>query len=142
MPRTKYAEKGSRNESVKGVDIVGFRCPSPVNPAPDDEMLTFEVKAQLSGGKYDDRLQVAVKDSGKDYLRSAETLATMKRRMHLAGQGESVKVVQRFQNPVDRPYVLLSGAATVLSDEAFDEPALKLTSTHEHNNAKRLSLVG
>jgi hypothetical protein len=141
VPRGKYAEKGSRNESVKGVDIVGFKCPSAGQPQPTDEMLTFEAKAQLSGGKYKDRLQVAVNDSGKDYLRAGETLAAMKRRMHLAGQQGSMAVVQRFQNAVDRPYQLISGAAAILSDAAFDHDGLKGTIIVGHNNAGNLRLI-
>lgn len=77
VPRGKYAEKGSRDESVKGVDIVGFQCPDPRQPKTTDEMLAFEAKAQLSGGQYKNRLQVAVNDSDKDYLRAGETLAAM-----------------------------------------------------------------
>lgn len=141
VPRSKYAEKGSRDESVKGVDIVGFKCQGLDQLNPTDEMLTFEVKAQLSGGKYTGRLQTAVNDSGKDYLRAGETLAAMKRRMHVAGQREEMLVVQRFQNAVDRPYRLLSGAAAVLSDGAFDADALKATSVADHNNAGRLKLI-
>lgn len=141
VPRSKYAEKGSRDESVKGVDIVGFKCQGLDVPNANDEMLTFEVKAQLSGGKYTGRLQTAVNDSGKDYLRAGETLAAMKRRMHVAGQREEMLVVQRFQNAVDRPYRLLSGAAAVLSDGAFDADALKSTSVADHNNAGRLKLI-
>lgn len=141
VPRGKYAEKGSRDESVKGVDIVGFQCLDPGQPKPTDEMLAFEAKAQLSGGKYNDRLQVAVNDSGKDYLRAGETLAAMKRRMHVAGEQASMSVVQRFQNAVDRPYRLLSGAAAILSDAAFDKDGLKKTSIAEHNNAGNLKLI-
>lgn len=141
VPRSKYAEKGSRDESVKGVDIVGFKCQALDQTNPADEMLTFEVKAQLSGGKYTGRLQTAVNDSGKDYLRAGETLAAMKRRMHMAGQREEMLVVQRFQNAADRPYRLLSGAAAVLSDDAFDADALKTTSLADHNNAGRLKLI-
>lgn len=141
VPRDKYAEKGSRNESVKGVDIVGFKCRDVARPDPSDEMVTFEVKAQLSGGKYDERLQVAVKDSGKDYLRIGETLAAMKRRMLNAGEGGAVQVVQRFQSPADRPFKLISGAAAVLSDDAFDAEGLRATSLAEHNNVKNLKLV-
>ena len=140
VPRTKYAEKSVRNESVKGVDIVGFRW-NDQGHQPTDEMLTFEVKAQLSGGKYTDRLQVAVDDSGKDYLRAGETLAAMKRRMHLAGQHKQLLVVQRFQNVADRPYLLLSGAAAVLSDDSFDADSLKGTSIAAHNNAGSLRLI-
>ena len=141
VPRGKYAEKGSRDESVKGVDIVGFKCPSAEQPNPTDEMLTFEVKAQLSGGKYKDRLQVAVNDSGKDYLRAGQTLAAMKRRMHLSGQQGPMMVVQRFQQAVDRPYRLLSGAATILSDAAFDTDGIKGTTFAGHNNAGNLRLI-
>jgi hypothetical protein len=141
VPRGKYAEKGSRNESVKGVDIVGFQCSDPSAPKPTDEMLTFEVKAKLSGGKYDDRLQIAVNDSGKDYLRAAETLAAMKRRMYVAGECTSALVVERFQNVVDRPFRLLSGAATILSDKAFDIDGIKGTSIVAHNNANNLKLI-
>jgi len=141
VPRGKYAEKGVRNESVKGVDIIGFQCPDPVHPRPTDEMLAFEAKAQLGGGKYTGRLQVAVDDSGKDYLRAAETLAAMKRRMHIAGDQESMLVVQRFQNPVDRPYRFLSGAAAILSDAAFDIDGIKGTNVAGHSNSGNLRLI-
>lgn len=141
VPRGKYAEKGSRDESVKGVDIVGFQCPDPGQPKPTDEMLAFEAKAQLGGGKYKDRLQVAVNDSGKDYLRAGETLAAMKRRMHVSGERGSMLVVQRFQDAVDRPYRLLSGAAAILSDSAFDADGIKATTVAEHNNASNLKLI-
>lgn len=141
VPRDKYAEKGSRNESVKGVDIVGFKWKHEDQHHPDDEMLTFEAKAQLRGGKYDKRLQVAVDDSAKDYLRASETLAATKRRFLNKEDRNAIKVVQRFQNAVDRPYRLLSGAAAVLSDDAFDAAGLCTTSTAKHNNARGLRLV-
>lgn len=141
VPRGKYAEKGSRNESVKGVDIVGFKCPDAGQPKPTDEMLTFEAKAQLGGGTYKGRLQDAVDDSGKDYLRAGETLAAMKRRMHVAGEHSSMMVVQRFQDAVDRPYRLLSGAAAILSDAAFDTDGIKGTTIGGHNNAGNLKLI-
>lgn len=141
VPRGKYAEKGSRNESVKGVDIVGFKCRDAGQPKSTDEMLTFEAKAQLGDGKYKDRLQDAVDDSSKDYLRAAETLAAMKRRMHVSGEQASMLVVERFQNAVDRPYRLLSGAAAILSGTAFDADGIKGTSTAKHNNAGNLRLI-
>lgn len=141
VPRGKYAEKASRDESVKGVDILGFKLKDPLSATPQDEMLAFEVKAQLSGGKYTDRLQTAVNDSAKDYLRSAITLAALKRRLHVAGKTDDMKVVQRFQNAVDNPYVFISGAAAVLSDEALDRAGLEATKTASHNNVARLRLI-
>lgn len=50
-------------------------------------------------------------------------------------------VVQRFQNAVDRPYRLLSGAAAILSDGAFDADGIKATITVKHNNAGNLRLI-
>lgn len=141
VPRGKYAEKGSRNESVKGVDIVGFKCPDAGQPRPNDEMLTFEAKAQLSDGKYQGRLQDAVDDSGKDYFRAGETLAAMKRRMHVSGDRASMQVVERFQNVADRPYRFLSGGAAILSDSVFDSGGIKATTVTGHNNAGNLRLI-
>ena len=142
VPRGKYAEKSSRDESVKGVDILGFRLATPPSPAPTDTLLAFEVKAQFSGGKYTGRLQTAIDDSSKDYLRRAMTLNATKRRLRHAGQHERALVVQRFQNLSDHPYVYRSGAAAVLSDSAYDEALLqKLTKVGGHQNVKNLELI-
>jgi hypothetical protein len=142
VPREKYAEKSSRDESAKGVDILGFRLTSPAAPLPTDTLLAFEVKAQLSDDKYAGRLQRAIDDSSKDYLRRAMTLNATKRRLYRAGQHDKVLVVQRFQNPSDHPYVYRSGAAAVLSDSAYDEALLqKSTKVAKHQNAGNLDLV-
>jgi hypothetical protein len=142
VPRGKYAEKSSRDESVKGVDILGFRLAAPPSPAPTDTLLAFEVKAQFSGGKYTGRLQTAIDDSSKDYLRRAMTLNATKRRLRHAGQHERALVVQRFQNLSDHPYVYRSGAAAVLSDSAYDEALLqRSTKVAGHQNVKNLELI-
>ena len=142
VPRGKYAEKSSRDESIKGVDILGFRLTNPPSPTPTDTLLAFEVKAQLSGGKYTARLQTAIEDSSKDYLRRAMTLNATKRRLRQSGQHDAALVVQRFQNLSDHPYVYRSGAAAVLSDEAYDEAALqKSTKVSGHQNAENLELI-
>jgi hypothetical protein len=65
----------------------------------------------------------------------------MKRRFLNKEDLGAVKVVQRFQDAADRPYLLLSGAAAVLSDDVFDVAGLSATSTANHNNAKSLQLV-
>ena len=142
VPREKYAEKSSRDESAKGVDILGFRLTAAPSPAPTDTLLAFEVKAQLSGGKYTGRLQTAIEDSSKDYLRRAMTLNATKRRLHQAGQHDKALVVQRFQNLSDHPYVYRSGAAAVLSDSAYNEDLLqKSTKVTGHQNVKNLELI-
>lgn len=142
VPRGKYAEKASRDESVKGVDILGFRLTNSPKSTPTDRLLAFEVKAQLSGGKYTGRLQTAINDSSKDYLRRAETLNATKRRLLQAGEHDKALLVQRFQNLSDYPYIYRSGAAAVLSDTAYDEPLLQnATKIAEHQNSANLELI-
>ena len=142
VPRGKYAEKASRDESVKGVDILGFRLTNPSAPTPTDTLLAFEVKAQFSGGKYTGRLQTAIDDSSKDYLRRAMTLNATKRRLRQAGEHDKALLVQRFQNLSDHPYIYRSGAAAVLSDTAYDEPLLQsATKIAEHQNSANLELI-
>lgn len=142
VPRGKYAEKASRDESVKGVDILGFLIASPTAPSPKDTLLAFEVKAQLSDTKYAGRLQTAIDDSSKDYLRRAMTLNATKRRLLNSGQNGRAQVVRRFQNLSDHRYEYRSGAAAVLSDTAYDEALLqKATKIAEHQNASNLELI-
>jgi len=142
VPRGKYADKASRDESAKGVDILGFRMATPPTPAPTDALLAFEVKAQLSGNKYKGRLQDAIDDSSKDYVRRAITLNATKRRLLRAVEHDKALVVQRFQNVSDHPYVYRSGAAAVLGDTAYDEAALQeSTKVAGHRNAANLELI-
>lgn len=141
VPRGKYAEKASRNESVKGVDILGFKFIEVGKASPTDTLLAFEVKAQISGGKYQGRLQAAINDSSKDFLRSAYTLNATKRRLMNQGNHQGTLVVSRFQNIADHPYTFKSGAAVVLSDEAYDETALQGTKVAKHKNVDSLELI-
>ena len=142
VPRDKYAEKASRNESAKGVDILGFNLADASASSANDKLLAFEVKAQCSGGKYSDGLQAAIDDSSKDYLRRAITLNATKRRLYKAGLRDKVLLVQRFQNLSDNPYIYRSGAAAVLSDDAYDETLLqKNTKILEHQNSDNLELI-
>lgn len=142
VPREKYAGKSSPDESIKGVDILGFRQPAAPAISVADTLLAFEVKAQLSDSKYKDRLQTAIDDSSKDHLRRAMTLNATKQRLRNAGQAKKVLLVQRFQNQADYPYIYLSGAAAVLSDSAYDEEAMqKQTSILNHQNAPKIELI-
>ena len=141
VPRGKYAEKAARDESVKGVDILGFKMDSDSSPSPSDALLTFEVKAQLTDDKYSGRLQTAIDDSSNDYVRRAMTLNATKRRLRRAGENDKVLVVQRFQNPTDHPYLFKSGAAAVLSGDAYDAAALQESTTAQHVNRDNLELI-
>lgn len=142
VPRDKYAAKATRDESIKGVDVLGFRLTNSSAWAPTDTLLAFEVKAQFSGDRYNGRLQTAIDDSSKDYIRRAMTLNATKRRLYQAGEDDNALLVQRFQNLADHPYIYRSGAAAVLSDAIYDETLLQSTTKiANHQNAANLELI-
>jgi hypothetical protein len=141
VPRDKYATKASRNESAKGVDILGLKLMEPEAYSIEDELITYEVKAQLSAAKYSGRLQHAIDDSSKDYLRSAMNLHALKHRLIRAKQPKEAQIVQRFQNKADRPYRYRSGAAAVLCGRSYDESGISTSSVGNHNNVSDLELI-
>lgn len=141
VPREKYGEKGSRNESAKGVDILGFKVIVEGAHSPDDELISFEVKAQLTGAPYSGRLQNAIDDSSKDYTRAGATLHAARRRSLRANDPEKAALIGRFQNLTDRPYKLLFGAAAVLSDASFDVQGVASSSTDNHMRSASLRLM-
>lgn len=141
VPREKYMFKANPNESVQGVDVVGFGMSDHKNWASTDILVVCEVKAGLSASGYTGQLQKAIDDSSKDYLRAAYTLNATKRRLLERGDSEAAAVVERFQNKPDRPYRLVSKAAAVLADTSYDETSLSLATADAHNNAPNLSLL-
>lgn len=142
VPREKYAEKASNNESVKGVDIIGFHQLDAAIPTARDALYAFEVKASLSGSNYGGQLQNAVNDGSNDqHIRLAVTLNATKRRFLREGEALEVSRISRFQNPADNPYTYLSGAVAVLCNTAFNEEELAKTLANDHSNAAALYLM-
>ena len=141
VPRFRYDEKSIRNESEKGVDILGFKLVGQEG-SPEDTLAAFEAKGRLTGGQRDNRLQGAVNDSVKDfYVRKAESLNALKRRLIKACNRLDALKVQRFQNQADRPYSEESGAAAVLSTSVFNPTVLSETNTTGHPNKNALKLL-
>ncbi|CAG0937340.1 hypothetical protein TFLX_06265 [Thermoflexales bacterium] len=122
VPRARYANKIIRNESVKGSDIVGFQFIKNGKTSLKDLLAIFEVKAQLTGKKAKCRLQEAVDDSCKDLTRKADTLNAIKQRLLDGQNNAAASRVERFQNPVDKPYRDISGAVAIFSEHLFDPP--------------------
>ncbi|WP_305824886.1 Hachiman antiphage defense system protein HamA [Massilia brevitalea] len=144
VPRTRYISKMVRNESPKGTDVIGFKIVSTDLDAPSkkDILISFESKAQFSGKKAKPRLQDAIVDSKKDKFRIAESLNAIKQRLDDQGKEEDVLKVERFQDPLGRPYKLKTGAAALFCKAVFD-PAQITSSTDAsgHDNADNLSLI-
>ena len=88
------------------------------------------------------RLQTAVDDSAKDSLRKAEALNALKRRL-LEKQDQNWKRVQRFQNPVENPYVEVNGAAAIFTTPVLNATQANLPNTagNNHPNKTRLKLL-
>jgi hypothetical protein len=125
VPRVRWSNKPTRDESPKGCDVVGFQFAKQGEVSPQDVLTVFETKAGLSGAA-GNRLQDAVNDSAKDHIRIDESLNFIKQKLVEQGHSTDAAKIERFQNPVDVPYQEVYGAAALISD-AFDAETIKTT---------------
>jgi hypothetical protein len=141
VPRTRYSNKAVRNESTKGCDIIGIRFFRENAASPQDMLAIFEAKAQLSGRTADPRLQDAVDGSCNDVTRKADTLNAMKQRFLDAQDNVAASRVERFQNPEDRPYQEVSGAAAIFATHLYCPSTIQTVDTSKHPNQDNLRLI-
>ncbi len=134
--RERYKNKFNRNSSTQGTDVIGFKLLG-TKPSPDDEFITFEVKAQARGDAKN-RLQDAIDDSYKDAIRKGETLSALKQIYIEKGNYEKASQVERFQNKPDRPYTERFGAAAVHDTTTYSEALIKKV---ELNGSRRWMVV-
>lgn len=140
VPRIRYCDKASRNESTKGCDIIGFKIFNKKKITSRDLLTIYEAKAKFTGAPKN-RLQEAVDDSGKDPRRKAESLNFIKQKLNQKGQSEQASQVERFQNPEDNPYQENFGAVALFSTSCYDEKCLSKTNTKDHPNNGVLNLM-
>jgi len=144
VPRTRYCDKSSRNESTRGCDTVGFKMDNWSQWTPQDELVVYESKSKFTpGDSSDNYLQNAVNDSGKDEVRLAESLNAVKRRLeHDGGGAVQVNAVERFQSIEDRPYRERYGAAAILDTSlTYSSDVLSRTDTTRHPKRQSLYLL-
>jgi hypothetical protein len=141
VPRTRYSNKAVRNESTKGCDIIGIRFFREGTVSPQDVLAVFEAKAQLSGLMANSRLQDAVDGSCKDLTRKADTLNAMKQRFLDAREDDAAFRVERFQDPEDRPYREISGAAVIFATPLYSPSTIRTVDTSRHPNQDNLHLI-
>lgn len=142
VPRGRYAEKAVRNESPKGTDIIGIRFENADGvTSVSDILITCEAKAQFTGKTAKPRLQHAVDDAVKDHLRLAETLNAAKRRLFDRGARDEGLKIQRFQSPLDNPYVRKHAAAALFTAEAFDPDVIAATDCQVFGDSDDLLLI-
>jgi hypothetical protein len=132
VPRTRYNSKINRNRSTQGSDLIAYNVASSDEWNPKDELLVFEVKAQSSEAKAKARLQEAVEHSSKDITRLAESLVASAEILTRVGKQNQAKVVQRFLNGTDRPYITRYAAAAVHSTFSFSRDLIQQLDTSQH----------
>lgn len=119
VPRVRWNNKIVRDESSKGSDVIGFQFEKATGESPKDALAVFESKTKFSAGSKANRLQDAINDSAKDHIRIDESLNYVKQRLFEKGQKDEAVKVERFQNPVDNPYLEVYGAAALFSEDQF-----------------------
>jgi len=141
LPRWRYNDKSTRDESTRGTDVIGFKILDSGINDPNDALALFETKAQLTRSTPNRRLQDAVDGSAKDEVRKAESLNAIKQRFLDRNQFAEMKMVERFQNPEDFPYSEVYGAVALLSSAVYDVNAVCQTTTTSHPRAGDLTLL-
>ncbi|GAB3051715.1 hypothetical protein GCM10027286_13660 [Virgibacillus ainsalahensis] len=141
IPRTRYGSKTVSNESTKGSDILAFKIIKDGEDTPEDTLAIIEAKAQFSGKKAKPTLQKAVDDSVKDLTRKAESLNAIKQQLFYKNKLREANSIDRFQNPIDRPYNEISGAAALFSSTLYDPAVISNTFTNNHPNKDNLKLI-
>lgn len=145
VPRTRFSERQNRNNPTQGVDVIGFKSENYSANNSNDELMIFEVKCKLTGTSTNytkDRMMTAINDSTKDYsLRKAEALNGLKSWYLLRDEEDNADAIERFQNPKDNPFIELSGATSIILNQAYDENKVIEVDASIHPNADKLKLI-
>lgn len=140
IPRTRYDRKGSANESSKGSDILAFKKARGVI-SENDELLVYEIKAKASENSKTNVLQDAIDHSIKDEIRVAESLSTMKQRLHDRNDSEGVDLINRFQREPDLPCIRRYGAGAVCTSSSIHADIVSCSTSANHPHADKLELI-
>lgn len=140
VPRTRYGIKTIRDESSKGSDMIGFKLFDGTESV-KDILTVIEAKAQFSGTTLKPRLQDAVDDSAKDTARLAESLNAIKQRLFDKGRLAECDVVERYQDPVGKPYQTNFGAAALFCNTVYNDSAITTATGAAHPYKKDLSMI-
>jgi hypothetical protein len=144
VPRIRYLSKLNRNASPHGTDVIGFKAKNPTKPSTEDELISVENKAKLTGPT-NGYLQKAVDHSHKDAERLGMTLNAISQRSRwIRNLQHLTLLVQRFQNKSDRPYRLIQAASFFTNANLIDEADLSVTdfSNAPDRNPRRLLVFG
>lgn len=129
--RTRYLEKTTYYDAIKGIDVICYNIKNIQIPSKNDSLVVAEVKTHSSKkGNCKNTVKKAIADSKKaitdsknnnNMSRIAESLNAEKRRLIDKQRFEEAKIVERFQNKTDNPYILDLFAVAVLESEVYSE---------------------
>lgn len=141
VPRTRYDRKDIGNSSTKSVDIIGFKTEG--LHSDKDELITCEVKATLTNQNLN-ALQEAIDHSKKDFeTRLPFALNATYLRLQERAEIELANMLKRFMNKTADPYVEITGAALICSDDCWDDRIVtEVDASHPNKETVILVFVG
>lgn len=128
VPRVRWGSKVIRDESSKGCDVIGFRFHKKIGTSSKDVLTVFETKTKFSKSSKN-KIQDSINHSAKDHIRIDESLNYIKQKMVELKEIDQAKLIERFQSPVDLPYLESYGAATIFSEEYFQSDEITSADT-------------
>lgn len=140
IPRTRYDNKPTPNNSTQGTDILGFKMVGNEEDI-NDELITCEIKATLRRRK-NTAFQEAINDSKKDFeTRLPFALNATHQRLKERGELDSLPIIERFMNKTGgSPYKHITGAFLVCSNNCWDDQQL-ISSNADHPNSNLVLLA-
>lgn len=146
ITRTRYLEKVNPNIPVSGSDVIGYQVKNIDNPSRTDHLIVAEVKTRSSKSKNknsscEETVENAIKDSIKDRVRIGESLNAEKRRLINRSRIEEARIVERFQNKTDNPFILDFFAVAVLDNELYSDQVVLDVVNRQHENIKSMNVL-
>ena len=135
VTRTRYLDKINPNMPVPGSDVMGYKIHDISKPNKSDRLIVAEVKTRSSvnGKKLCEKtIGTAIDHSVKDRIRIGEPLNAEKRRLLNRSKFMEAKVVERFQNKTDNPFMVNFFAVAVLDSDLYSDQDV-LTAIDNHH---------
>lgn len=139
VTRTRYLEKVNPDMPVPGSDVIGYHVKNIDKPSETDHLIVAEVKTRSSksGNKKslcENTVKKAIEHSVKDIVRLAESLNAEKRRLINRMRIEEAKIVERFQNKPENPFIIDFFAVAVLDSDLYsDQVVLDVVNSQSEN---------
>ena len=122
VTRTRYLEKVNPDMPVSGSDVIGYQVKNIDKPSKTDHLIVAEVKTRSS------------KSGNKKSL-------CEKRRLFNRLRIEEAKIVERFQNKTDNPFIIDFFAVAVLDSDLYSDQVVLDVVNSQHENVKSTSIL-